>query len=140
VPNDAYFKAIVQFFSHSRLRRNDVFLPFLQAVTNQVAHCHLVGYTSTYMIKTFRHKGLAEFFETGNARKVQAKHARRLRMILTMLNAASHARQMDAPGLRLHPLKGKPEGRWAVDVDENYRVIFRFEEGHAFEVDYGDYH
>jgi antitoxin HigA-1 len=43
-------------------------------------------------------------------------------MILTMLNAASHARQMDAPGLRLHPLKGKPEGRWAVDVDENYRV------------------
>jgi len=44
------------------------------------------------------------------------------------------------PGLRLHPLKGRPEGRWAVDVDENYRVIFRFEEGHAYEVDYGDYH
>ncbi|HJX17067.1 MAG TPA: type II toxin-antitoxin system RelE/ParE family toxin, partial [Acidiferrobacterales bacterium] len=53
------------------------------------------------MIKNFRHKGLAEFFETGNARKVQAKHAKRLRMILTMLNAATHARQMDAPGLRL---------------------------------------
>lgn len=106
----------------------------------QVAQCHLVGYTFTHMIKTFRHKGLAEFFETGNARRVQAKHAKRLRMILSMLNAASHARQMDAPGLRLHPLKGKPEGRWAVDVDENYRVIFRFAEGHAFEVDYGDYH
>jgi proteic killer suppression protein len=72
--------------------------------------------------------------------QIQAKHAKRLRMILTMLNAASHARQMDAPGLRLHPLKGKPEGRWAVDVDENYRVSFRFVEGHAFEVDYGDYH
>jgi proteic killer suppression protein len=92
------------------------------------------------MIKGFRHKGLADFFHTGNARKVQAKHAKRLRMILTMLNAATHARQMDAPGLRLHPLKGKPEGRWAVDVDKNYRVIFRFEEGHAYEVDYGDYH
>lgn len=92
------------------------------------------------MIKRFRHKGLAEFFRTGNARKVQAKHVPRLRMILTMLNAATHARQMDAPGLRLHPLKGRPEGRWAVDVDENYRVIFRFEEGHAVEVDYGDYH
>jgi len=36
--------------------------------------------------------------------------------------------------------EGKPEGRWAVDVDENYRVIFRFEEGHAYEVDYDDYH
>lgn len=92
------------------------------------------------MIKSFRHKGLADFFRTGNARKVQAKHVKRLRMILTMLNAAIHARQMDSPGLRLHPLKGKPEGRWAVDVDENYRVIFRFEEGHAYEVDYGDYH
>ena len=92
------------------------------------------------MIKSFRHKGLERLFHTGLASKVQAKHGKRLRMILTMLNAVTHARQMDAPGLRLHPLKGKPEGRWALDVDENYRVIFRFEEGHAYEVDYGDYH
>jgi proteic killer suppression protein len=92
------------------------------------------------MIKRIRHKGLAEFFHAGNSRGVQAKHVKRLRMILTMLNAATHARQMDAPGLRLHPLKGKPEGRWAVDVDENFRVVFRFEEGNATEVDYGDYH
>lgn len=92
------------------------------------------------MIRSFRHKGLELFFHAGNARKIQAKHAKRLRMILTMLNAATHPRQMDAPGLRLHPLKGKPEGRWAVDVDENYRVVFRFEEDHASEVDYGDYH
>jgi hypothetical protein len=40
----------------------------------------------------------------------------------------------------VHPLKGKPEGRWAVDVDENFRVVFRFEDDHATEVDYGDYH
>ena len=92
------------------------------------------------MIKSFRHKGLAEFFETGSARKIQTKHAIRLRMILTMLNAITHACQMDAPGLRLHPLKGKMDGSWAVDVDENYRVTFRCEEGHAIEVDYGDYH
>lgn len=92
------------------------------------------------MIKSFRHKGLAEFFRTGKARRIQAKHAKRLQLILTMLNAATHPCQMDAPGLRLHPLKGKPKGRWAVDVDENYRVVFRFERDHAVEVDYGDYH
>lgn len=92
------------------------------------------------MIRSFRHKGLELFFRTGNARRLQTKHAKRLRMILTLLNAATQPRQMDAPGLRLHPLKGKPEGRWAVDVDENYRVVFRCEEGHAIEVDYGDYH
>jgi proteic killer suppression protein len=92
------------------------------------------------MIKSFRHKGLAGFFRTGSTRKVQAKHVKRLRIILTMLNAATHPGQMDAPGFRLHPLKGKPAGRFAVDVDENFRVVFRFEEGHAVEVDYGDYH
>lgn len=92
------------------------------------------------MIKSFRHKGLERLFRAGSARKVQPKHERRLWLILTMLNAATHVRQMDAPGLRLHPLKGKPEGRWEVDVDENYRVVFRFEAGRAYEVDYGDYH
>ena len=92
------------------------------------------------MIKTFKHKGLAELFNTGSARKVQAKHAARLKMILTKLNGATHAGQLNAPGLRLHPLKGKPAGRYAVWVDENFRVIFRFETGNAIEVDYGDYH
>ena len=92
------------------------------------------------MIKSFRHKGLAEFFATGSTRKVQAKHAKRLRLILTMLNAAMHSRQMDAPGLRFHPLKGRLAGYFAVDVDENFRVTFRFENSHAVEVNYGDYH
>lgn len=92
------------------------------------------------MIKSFKSKALAELFNTGNARKVQPKHVERLKMILTTLNAATHAGQMNAPGLRLHPLKGKPKGRYSVWVDENYRVIFRFEAADAVEVDYGDYH
>ena len=92
------------------------------------------------MIKSFKSKALAELFNAGNPRKVQAKHVERLKMILTMLNAATHAGQMNAPGLRLHPLKGKPKGRYSVWVDEDYRVIFRFEAADAVEVDYGDYH
>lgn len=99
-----------------------------------------MGYTVVCVIKSFRHKGLAELFESGSARKLQAKHAGRLKLILSMLNAATHAGQMNAPGLRLHPLKGKPAGRYAVWVDGNFRVIFRFVAGHAVEVDYGDYH
>jgi proteic killer suppression protein len=91
------------------------------------------------VIQSFKHKGLAELFATGSAAKVQPKHVERLKMILTMLNAATHAGQMSAPGLRLHPLKGKPK-RWAVSVDENFRVTFRFEAANAVEVDYGDYH
>ncbi|HEY4213404.1 MAG TPA: type II toxin-antitoxin system RelE/ParE family toxin [Steroidobacteraceae bacterium] len=92
------------------------------------------------MIKTFRHKGLQEVFETGKSRRVQPKHQKRLKLILSMLNVATHAGQMNAPGLRLHPLEGKPAGRYSVWVDENYRVVFRFEEGHAVEVNYEDYH
>ena len=92
------------------------------------------------MIKSFKHKGLAERFNTGSVREVQAKHVARLKMILAMLHAAAHAGQMNAPGLRLHPLKGKPAGRYAVWVDENFRVIFRFEAANAVEVDCGDYH
>jgi toxin HigB-1 len=92
------------------------------------------------MITSFKSKALAELFNNGNARKVQPKHVERLKMILTMLNAAAHAGQMTAPGLRLHPLKGKPKGRYSVWVDENYRVIFRFEAANAVEVDYVDYH
>jgi proteic killer suppression protein len=92
------------------------------------------------MIKSFKSKALAELFNNGNPRKVQPKHVERLNMILTTLNAATHVGQMNAPGMHLHPLKGKPKGRYAVWVDENYRVIFRFEAADAVEVDYGDYH
>ena len=91
------------------------------------------------VIKSFKHKGLAEYFNTGSHRKVQAKNAARLKLVLGLLHAATHAGAMNAPGLGFHPLKGKRK-RWAVSVDENFRVIFRFEAGHALEVDYDDYH
>ena len=89
------------------------------------------------MIRSFRHKSLAELFETARGRKLQPKHLRRLNLILTALNAATHAGQMNMPGMRFHSLQG---GRHSVWVDENYRVTFRFESGHAYEVDYEDYH
>ncbi len=109
-----------------------------QTITDLVSLCPQMGY-ATWVIKSFRHKGLAEYFNTGSHRKVQAKHAGRLKLILGLLHGATHAGVLNAPGLGFHPLKGKPK-RWAVSVDENYRVIFRFEGGHALEVDYDDYH
>jgi proteic killer suppression protein len=92
------------------------------------------------MIKSFRSKALAEFFEHGKSRKIQQKHEKKLRFILSMLNAATNPNQMAAPGLRFHHLTGPMKGRYAVDVDGNTRVTFAFADGHATEVDYGDYH
>lgn len=92
------------------------------------------------MIRSFKHKGLARFFRFGNTAGIQAAHAKRLRLILGRLHAASDARDMDLPGLRLHPLTGNRIGVWSVTVSGNWRVTFRFEDGDAEIVNYEDYH
>jgi proteic killer suppression protein len=92
------------------------------------------------VIRSFKHKGLARFFRSGNTAGIQAAHAKRLRLILGRLHAASDARDMDLPGLRLHPLTGNRIGVWSVTVSGNWRVTFRFEDGDAEIVNYEDYH
>lgn len=91
-------------------------------------------------ITTFRHKGLRRFFETGSTAGIQAKHAKRLRLILGRLNVATSPRDMDLPGLDLHPLQANRAGTWAVKVSGNWRVTFTFDEKDADQVDYEDYH
>ncbi|MGH8282504.1 MAG: type II toxin-antitoxin system RelE/ParE family toxin [Gammaproteobacteria bacterium] len=92
------------------------------------------------MIRTFRHKGLQAFFLKGSRAGIQPKHAARLRVLLGALNRAKGPNDMNAPGWRLHPLSGPLRGRWAVRVDENWRLTFGFESGDAVLVDYQDYH
>jgi len=67
-------------------------------------------------------------------------HVAKLRDILSRLDAAGTVRDMDLPGFRLHPLKGELKGFWAVTVRANWRVVFRFAEGDALDVNYIDYH
>lgn len=92
------------------------------------------------MIRGFRHKGLRLLFEENDVRKVKADHAGRLRLILTALNEAGQVADMNQPTFRLHALRGDFKGYWAVTVRANWRVIFRFADGEAFDVDYVDYH
>ncbi len=92
------------------------------------------------MILSFAHKGLERFYRTGSTSGIQAIHAKRLRLILTLLDAAVVVKDMDAPGLRLHRLKGEKKDVWAVTVQANWRVTFRFEGGNAEIVNYEDYH
>jgi proteic killer suppression protein len=92
------------------------------------------------MIRSWRHKGLRNFFEKGSVAGIQSSHAQRLRLILSRLDASTCPSDMRLPGLRLHPLKGKLTGFWAVDVSGNWRVIFQFEGQDAVLVDYVDYH
>ena len=92
------------------------------------------------MLKSFRHKGLERFFYKGSKAGIQAKHAPRLRLQLGRMDAASGPQEMDLPGWRLHSLKGDWKGFWAVWVDENWRLVFTFENQDAVLVDYTDYH
>jgi len=92
------------------------------------------------MIRSFKHKGLRDLFETGTPKGVQPTHAKRLRMQLAALHTAHTIDDMDVPGYRLHPLKGREKGRWSITVDGNWRVTFEFRDGDAYVLDYEDYH
>jgi toxin HigB-1 len=83
---------------------------------------------------------LERFFTSGSRVGIQAKHAERLRLILGRLNVAAEPRDMNLPGLDLHPLKGDQRGRWAVKVSGNWRLTFGFVGKDVEKVDYEDYH
>ena len=92
------------------------------------------------MILSYRHKGLKKFAETGSKAGIQPKHAGRLRRLLTALNVASRAEDMNAPGNNLHPLKGDLAGHWSITVSGNWRLTFAFHEEDVILLDYQDYH
>jgi proteic killer suppression protein len=103
-----------------------------------VAWC-ATRYTSL-VIKSFKHKGLRRYFETGTKAGIQAKHATRLRLQLAALDTAQVVEDMEVPGYRLHPLKGRAKNRWSIWVSGNWRLTFEFRDGNAYILDYEDYH
>lgn len=78
------------------------------------------------MIKSFQHKGLRAFYETGSTRRIRPDHARRLARMLPFIDHAAEPDDLDLPGWRLHPLKGGRSGYWSLTVSGNWRVVFRF--------------
>ncbi|MEX3773970.1 type II toxin-antitoxin system RelE/ParE family toxin [Pseudomonas sp. MYb118] len=92
------------------------------------------------MIKSFQHKGLRGFYETGSTRGIRADHAKRLSRMLQFMDRALVPDDLDIPGWRLHPLRGQWIEYWSLSVSGNWRVIFRFIGSDIECVDYLDYH
>ncbi len=92
------------------------------------------------MIKSFAHKGLEEFFETGSKKGIQPDHASKLGRMLDRLDASMNLMDMNVPGYRLYQLKGDKQDMWSVTVNGNWRMTFYFEGQDAYLVDYMDYH
>lgn len=92
------------------------------------------------MIRSFRHKGLRQLYESGDRSLLRQDLLGRIENILSALDRAQTVDAMSHPSLRLHPLKGAMKGLWAVTVRANWRIVFRFTDGHAYDVDLVDYH
>ena len=92
------------------------------------------------MIKTFKHKGLKEFFESGSKAGIRPDHASKLSRQLLRLDIANSPADMNLPGWKLHPLVGELAGHYSITVNGNWRLTFVFDGDDAILVDYQDYH
>ena len=92
-------------------------------------------------VQSFRHKGLRQLYENDNSRGVLSQQVDKLRDILAAIDVAEGVEEIGLfPGWRLHPLKGEYDGFYSLTVTGNWRIIFRFEEGDAHDLDLIDYH
>lgn len=92
------------------------------------------------MIKSFKHKGLESFYNTGSKSGIQPEHANKLGRMLDRLDASVAAADMNLPGYRLHQLNGDKKDMWSVTVNGSWRMTFYFEGQDAYLVDYQDYY
>ena len=99
-----------------------------------------MSYTSPVAVKSFRHKGLNEYWSTGSTRGIGAERANRIKRCLQVLAGATTLDDLRAfPSLRLHPLKGHDPERWAIDVNGPWRITFEWSDG-AEAIDLEQYH
>lgn len=92
------------------------------------------------MIKSWKHKGLRDFYLNGDKSGIIVEHHQRLKIILQLLDAANKPQQLNLPGFKLHKLKGKLNDFYSITVRANWRIIFQFDQEDVTLVDYIDYH
>ena len=92
------------------------------------------------MVRSFRNRALRRLFEDNDRSRLPAEHVDWLRTILTALDTAERIEDLDLATFRLHRLQGRLKDFWAVTVRANWRVVLRFDDGDAFDIDYLDYH
>ncbi len=92
------------------------------------------------MIRSIRHCGLKRLYEHGDRSRLKSDSINRIEDILARLDVALAPYDLDLPGYALHMLKGDLKGFWSVRVSGNWRIIFRFQDGDVYDVNFVDYH
>ena len=92
------------------------------------------------MIKSIRRTATRHFIDAGKSKfsGMDEDLARRRLAALDQANTLEEFRQLQS--FRLHKLKGDREGFWSISVNGPWRIVFRFENGDAHEVEIVDYH
>ncbi|MFN0190487.1 MAG: type II toxin-antitoxin system RelE/ParE family toxin [Aestuariivirga sp.] len=92
------------------------------------------------MIRSFRHKGLEQFYQRGEGRRLPPELLSRIRLLLHALGNAKDVADLSVASYRLHSLKGDLRGFRSLTVRANWRIVFSFDDGDAYDVDFLDYH
>lgn len=92
------------------------------------------------MIKNFRHKGLDKFFQHDDRSGLNVQQCDRIGRLLDAIDAAESPEELNIPGWGLHKLTGSKKEFWSLKVSGNWRITFKFEGGHALDVNLEDYH
>ena len=92
------------------------------------------------MIRNIKHRGLRLLFEQGDGSRIRPDLAAKAERFLDALHAATMPEEVALPGYGLHRLTGNYRGYWSATLSRNHRIIFRFADGDAYDVDLVDYH
>jgi proteic killer suppression protein len=93
------------------------------------------------VIESFANAETQSFFATGKSRRLPPEILRRAVMRLTQLDAATEVDDLrQPPSNRLESLSGDRLGQWSIRINDRWRLCFRFERGHAQDVEIIDYH
>ena len=96
------------------------------------------------MLQSFRDETTADLFRERNtraARRIPRELWRVVQRKLKLLDAAARLDDLLIPtGNCLEALRGDQAGRHSIRVNDQYRVTFRWESGHAYEVCVEDSH
>ncbi|HEY7248506.1 MAG TPA: type II toxin-antitoxin system RelE/ParE family toxin [Xanthobacteraceae bacterium] len=92
------------------------------------------------MIRSFKSNALERYWTKGQEGRIKPEWRKKMRLVLSRLDAAEQPGEMNAPGYGFHALTGNLRGRYAVRVSHNWRITFAWSGKDAIDVDLEDYH
>jgi len=92
------------------------------------------------VIRSFRDKDAEGILERRPSRRYSGLERAIRRKLVALDSATELADLMEPSGNRLEALKGDRKGQHSIRINQQYRICFRWEEQHAYEVEIVDYH